>query len=66
MRMKPKTEERRWRNWTRASPGGYQVVISDLECRTAPVISCTTGWREHRPDLFARLILTTGTSRHPP
>ena len=44
----------------RASPGGYQVVISDLRMPHCSGDQLHDWLAEHRPDLFQRLILTTG------
>ncbi len=44
----------------RASPGGYQVVISDLRMPHCSGDQLHDWLAEHRPDLFERLILTTG------
>jgi DNA-binding NtrC family response regulator len=44
----------------RASPAGYQVVISDLRMPHYSGDQLHDWLAEHRPDLFERLILTTG------
>jgi DNA-binding NtrC family response regulator len=44
----------------RASPDGYQVVISDLRMPHYSGVQLHDWLEQHRPDLFARLILTTG------
>ena len=49
----------------RASPGGYQVVISDLRMPHYSGDQLHDWLAEHRPDLFARLILTTGDLASP-
>jgi len=49
----------------RASPGGYQVVISDLRMPHCSGDQLHDWLAEHRPDLFARLILTTGDLASP-
>jgi DNA-binding NtrC family response regulator len=43
-----------------ASPGSYQLVISDLRMPHCSGDQLHDWLAEHRPDLFARLILTTG------
>jgi DNA-binding NtrC family response regulator len=43
-----------------APPGGYQLVISDLRMPHCSGDQLHDWLAEHRPDLFARLILTTG------
>jgi len=49
----------------RASPGGYQVVISDLRMPHCSGDQLHDWLAEHRPDLFARLILMTGDLASP-
>ena len=49
----------------RASPGGYQVVISDLRMPHCSGDQLHDWLAEHRPDLFQRLILTTGDLASP-
>jgi DNA-binding NarL/FixJ family response regulator len=44
----------------RAEPDGYQVVISDLRMPHISGDQLHDWLAQHRPDLFARLILTTG------
>jgi DNA-binding NtrC family response regulator len=44
----------------RSTPGGYQVVISDLRMPHCSGVELHDWLAEHRPDLFACLILTTG------
>ena len=44
----------------RASPGGYQVVISDMRMPHCSGDQLHDWLATHRPDLFERLILTTG------
>jgi DNA-binding NtrC family response regulator len=44
----------------RAEPDGYQVVISDLRMPHISGDQLHDWMAQHRPDLFARLILTTG------
>ncbi|MEO8089741.1 MAG: response regulator [Gemmatimonadales bacterium] len=48
-----------------ASPGGYQVVISDLRMPHCSGDELHDWLAEHRPDLFSRLILTTGDVASP-
>jgi len=48
-----------------ASPGGYQVVISDLRMPHFSGDQLHDWLAEHRPDLFDRLILTTGDLNSP-
>jgi DNA-binding NtrC family response regulator len=43
-----------------APPGGYQVVISDVRMPHYSGDQLHDWLAEHRPDLFERLILTTG------
>ena len=49
----------------RVSPGGYQVVISDLRMPHCSGDQLHDWLAEHRPDLFQRLILTTGDLTSP-
>ncbi len=49
----------------RVSPGGYQVVISDLRMPHCSGDQLHDWLAEHRPDLFQRLILTTGDIASP-
>jgi DNA-binding NtrC family response regulator len=44
----------------RAGPGRYQVVVSDLRMPHCSGVELHDWLAEHRPDLFACLILTTG------
>ena len=44
----------------RASPRGYQLVISDLRMPHYSGDQLHDWLAEHRPDLFQRLIVTTG------
>ena len=48
-----------------APPGGYQVVISDMRMPYCSGDQLHDWLAEHRPDLFARLILTTGDIASP-
>jgi CheY-like chemotaxis protein len=48
-----------------ASPGGYQVVISDVRMPHYSGDQLHDWLAEHRPDLFERLILTTGDLTSP-
>jgi DNA-binding NtrC family response regulator len=48
-----------------ASPGGYQVVISDLRMPHCSGDQLHDWLAEHRPDLFSRLILITGDVASP-
>ena len=48
-----------------ASPGGYQVVISDMRMPRYSGDQLHDWLAEHRPDLFERLILTTGDLSSP-
>jgi CheY-like chemotaxis protein len=43
-----------------SAPGGYQVVVSDLRMPHCSGVELHDWLAEHRPDLFACLILTTG------
>ncbi|HWN18759.1 MAG TPA: response regulator [Gemmatimonadales bacterium] len=49
----------------RASPGGYQVVISDLRMPHCSGDQLHDWLARHRPDLFSRLILITGDVASP-
>ena len=49
----------------RASPSGYQVVISDVRMPHYSGDQLHDWLAEHRPDLFERLILTTGDLTSP-
>jgi DNA-binding NtrC family response regulator len=49
----------------RAAPGGYQVVVSDLRMPHRSGVELHDWLAEHRPDLFACLILTTGDLASP-
>jgi DNA-binding NtrC family response regulator len=49
----------------RASPGGYQVVISDLRMPHCSGDQLHDWLAARRPDLFQRLILTTGDIASP-
>jgi DNA-binding NtrC family response regulator len=49
----------------RAPPGGYQMVISDLRMPHFSGDQLHDWLAEHRPDLFERLILTTGDVASP-
>lgn len=44
----------------RSAPGGYQVVVSDLRMPHCSGMELHDWLADHRPDLFACLILTTG------
>lgn len=44
----------------RSSPGGYGVVISDVRMPHYSGVQLHDWLAEHRPDLFAVLIITTG------
>lgn len=48
-----------------APPGGYQVVISDVRMPHYSGDQLHDWLAEHRPDLFERLILTTGDLASP-
>jgi len=48
-----------------APPGRYQVVISDMRMPHCSGDQLHDWLAEHRPDLFARLILTTGDLASP-
>jgi DNA-binding response OmpR family regulator len=47
------------------SPGGYQIVISDLRMPNYSGDQLHDWLAAHRPDLFVRLILTTGDLSSP-
>lgn len=49
----------------RSAPGGYQVVVSDLRMPHYSGVELHDWLAEHRPDLFACLILTTGDLASP-
>jgi DNA-binding NtrC family response regulator len=49
----------------RSAPGGYQVVVSDLRMPNYSGVELHDWLAEHRPDLFACLILTTGDLASP-
>jgi DNA-binding NtrC family response regulator len=49
----------------RAAPGGYEVVISDLRMPRYSGVELHDWLAEHRPDLFAALIITTGDLTSP-
>jgi DNA-binding NtrC family response regulator len=49
----------------RSAPGGYQVVVSDLRMPNCSGVELHDWLAEHRPDLFACLILTTGDLASP-
>jgi DNA-binding NtrC family response regulator len=49
----------------RASPGAYQVVISDLRMPHCSGDELHDWLAQHRPDLFSCLILTTGDLASP-
>lgn len=49
----------------RAAPSGYQVVVSDLRMPRCSGVELHDWLAEHRPDLFACLILTTGDLASP-
>jgi DNA-binding NtrC family response regulator len=49
----------------RAVPNGYQVVVSDLLMPHCSGVELHDWLAEHRPDLFACLILTTGDLASP-
>jgi DNA-binding NtrC family response regulator len=48
-----------------AAPGGYEVVISDLRMPLYSGVQLHDWLAEHRPDLFAALIITTGDLTSP-
>jgi DNA-binding NtrC family response regulator len=49
----------------RAAPGGYEVVISDIRMPHYTGVELHDWLAEHRPDLFASLIITTGDLTSP-
>ena len=49
----------------RTGPHGYQVVVSDLRMPHCSGVELHDWLAEHRPDLFARLIITTGDLASP-
>jgi DNA-binding NtrC family response regulator len=49
----------------RAAPGGYEVVISDIRMPHYSGVELHDWLAEHRPDLFATLIITTGDLTSP-
>lgn len=49
----------------RSTPGGYQVVVSDLRMPHCSGVELHDWLAQHRPDLFACLILTTGDLASP-
>ena len=49
----------------RVSPGGYQIVISDILMPHCSGDELHDWLADHRPDLFVRLILTTGDPTSP-
>jgi DNA-binding NtrC family response regulator len=49
----------------RIGPHGYQVVVSDLRMPNCSGVELHDWLSEHRPDLFARLIITTGDLASP-
>lgn len=49
----------------RSSPGAYHIVISDLRMPHCSGDELHDWLAQHRPDLFARLILTTGDLTSP-
>jgi DNA-binding NtrC family response regulator len=49
----------------RIGVGGYQVVISDLRMPHCSGVELHDWLAQHRPDLFARLIITTGDLASP-
>jgi DNA-binding NtrC family response regulator len=49
----------------RSAPQGYQVVVSDLRMPYYSGVELHDWLAVHRPDLFARLILTTGDLTSP-
>lgn len=49
----------------RVAPGGYEVVISDIRMPYCSGVELHDWLAEHRPDLFAALILTTGDLTSP-
>ena len=49
----------------RVAPGVYEVVISDLRMPHCSGVELHDWLAEHRPDLFASLIITTGDLTSP-
>jgi putative two-component system response regulator len=49
----------------RTGPNGYQVVVSDLRMPHCSGVELHDWLAAHRPDLFARLIITTGDLASP-
>jgi DNA-binding NtrC family response regulator len=49
----------------KSSLDGYQVVVSDLRMPRCSGVELHDWMAEHRPDLFARLIITTGDLASP-
>jgi DNA-binding NtrC family response regulator len=49
----------------RSSLHGYQVVVSDLRMPHCSGVELHDWLAQHRPDLFARLIMTTGDLASP-
>jgi putative two-component system response regulator len=49
----------------RAGPNGYHSVVSDLRMPHCSGVELHDWLAEHRPDLFARLIITTGDLASP-
>ncbi|HEY3011926.1 MAG TPA: response regulator [Gemmatimonadales bacterium] len=48
-----------------ADPDGYQVVVSDLRMPHCSGVELHDWLAQHRPDLFVRLIITTGDLESP-
>jgi DNA-binding NtrC family response regulator len=48
-----------------SSPESYQVVVSDLRMPHCTGVELHDWLAQHRPDLFARLIITTGDLASP-
>ena len=49
----------------RTAQNGYQVVVSDLRMPCCSGVELHDWLAQHRPDLFARLIITTGDLASP-
>ena len=49
----------------RTAQNGYQVVVSDLRMPCCSGVELHDWMAQHRPDLFARLIITTGDLASP-